>query len=43
MARKKKTAKETILSLIPKLSKYEFEEVDDLGNEARGGFGGTGR
>ena len=27
MARKKKTAKETILSLIPKLSKYEFEEV----------------
>lgn len=27
MARKKKTVKETILSLIPKLSKYEFEEV----------------
>ena len=27
MARKKKTAKQTILSLIPKLSKYEFEEV----------------
>lgn len=27
MPRKKKTVKETILSLIPKLSKYEFEEV----------------
>ena len=27
MARKKKTVKETILSLIPKLSKYEFEKV----------------
>lgn len=25
------------------MGQYEFEEVDDLGNEARGGFGGTGR
>ena len=25
------------------MEQYEFEEVDDLGNEARGGFGGTGR
>ena len=27
MAKKKKTIKEKVLALIPKLSKYEFEEV----------------